>query len=83
MLCKALALGYTYEGIAGYLYPDTAWGALPLYRLNSASDKEHFYTMSDEGNTASVVNGYHFEGIAGHPPPFLGSWSLVFLGWKQ
>lgn len=33
-------------------------------------DKEHYYTMPDEGNTASVVNRYHFEGIAGYLSPF-------------
>ena len=34
-------LGYTYKGIAGWLYPDTACGALLLYRVSSDSAADH------------------------------------------
>ena len=59
-------LGYTYEGVAGHLYPDTACGALPLYRLNNSNATDHFYTMSaDDRDTGS-----YYEGIAGYIFPF-------------
>ena len=60
-------LGYTEEGITGYVYPDTACGGLPLYRLYSTAATDHLYTMSAaERDHASDHSGYTQEGIAGY-----------------
>jgi len=63
-------LGYSYEGIAGYVYPPSAasypCGALPLYRLYSASAVDHFYTMSAAERDSASAGGYTIEGIAAY-----------------
>ena len=60
--------GYTYEGIAGYLYASEAEGTAPLYRLwKGGSSADHFYTMSaSEKDNAANNLGYTYEGIAGY-----------------
>lgn len=63
-------LGYTDEGVAGYVYGDTECGALPLYRLYSPGWNDHFYTMSySERENAAVNIGFTREGITGYIYP--------------
>jgi hypothetical protein len=58
--------GYSYEGVAGYVYgDDSCAGTVPLYRAYSASVGDHFYTTSAvEFNSAIGVSGYTSEGVA-------------------
>ncbi|MFA5902497.1 MAG: RHS repeat-associated core domain-containing protein [Desulfobacula sp.] len=37
--------GYVTEGIAGYVYENSVPGAVAMYRLYSAGDKDHFYCI--------------------------------------
>jgi hypothetical protein len=59
--------GYTSEGVAGYCFPQTSAGRVPLYRYWSGSD--HFYTTNPReigtttpGRTGN--HGYVSEGVA-------------------
>jgi hypothetical protein len=58
----AIAIGYTDEGIACYVYGAQVAGTIPLYRL---SKSDHFYTTSvSERDGAMSKYGYTDEGIA-------------------
>lgn len=49
-------LGYDYEGIAYYLFPNEVSGTVPFYRWN-AGKSGHFYTTNAaEGSNAGYVN---------------------------
>jgi hypothetical protein len=59
--------GYTSEGIAGYCFPRTSAGRVPLYRYWSGSD--HFYTTNPR-EIGTIIggqvgnHGYRSEGVA-------------------
>jgi len=68
---RAKALGYNFEGIAGYVATSQTSGTSPLYRLTkSASGKtEHFYTASAaEMQNAVSKLGFVSEGVIGYVP---------------
>jgi len=66
-------LGYTYEGVAAYIYPPnykTAEGTVPLYRLYNINKVDHFYTTSiAERDNAVSSYGYINEDIVGYVMP--------------
>jgi len=64
------SLGYTYEGITGYILPIKEITTVPLYRLYQACQYDHFYTV-DKAEADNAVNkyGYTAEGIAGYVYP--------------
>ncbi|KAF8989161.1 hypothetical protein BDQ17DRAFT_1393326 [Cyathus striatus] len=45
-------LGYTNEGIAGWVFPYEQRGTVPLYRLYSSNASDHFYTTASCGGLA-------------------------------
>jgi hypothetical protein len=62
-------LGYSYEGITGYVYPPSgsSCGGAPLYRLYNPTIVDHFYTMSaPERDNAATKLGYTEEGTAAY-----------------
>jgi Repeat of unknown function (DUF5648) len=63
-------LGYAFEGIVGYIYPDTTCGALPLYRSYNGRGIDHLYTMSLSESDNAVISGWAKEGITGYMFPF-------------
>jgi serine/threonine protein kinase len=59
--------GYTYEGIASYVFSSQVANSAPLYRLVSTRTGDHFYTLSaTERDNAVAADGYTYEGIAGY-----------------
>ncbi|KAG5649979.1 hypothetical protein H0H81_001228 [Sphagnurus paluster] len=69
--------GYTPEGITGYIFPDgSCRGTVPLFRLFSQKDFDHFYTTSVEERNSASQNGYTQEGIAGWVFPAKSSWTI-------
>ena len=57
---------YTYEGIAGYIYPAQQTNTLPLYRLWNSENNDHFYTTSETEKNRALEGQYIYEGIAGY-----------------
>ncbi len=63
----AVNVGYSQEGILGYLYLTKVPGTVPLYRMYSPYVLDHLYTTSyDEYTTGAVNVGYRQEGILGY-----------------
>jgi hypothetical protein len=63
----AVKVGYSQEGILGYLYPTSMPGTIPVYRMYSPYTKDHFYTINyNEYTTGAVKVGYSQEGILGY-----------------
>lgn len=72
--------GYTYEGIAGYLYPKSliesqpqlAGAVLPLYRLakfnGSNNDLQHKFTTAESEKNLLIGQGWTFDHIEGYVP---------------
>ena len=57
--------GYTYEGIACYVYSFAHDDTTPLYRLYRPSTQHHFYTANKAEADNAVKNyGYNLEGVA-------------------
>jgi len=56
--------GYVYEQIAGYVQTASDGISIPLYRFYSASQTDHFYTV-----TYGTYAGYTYEGIEGFVRP--------------
>ncbi len=54
--------GFTSEGIACFVLPAPAAGAVPLHRLAHGAD--HFYTTSDAERDNAIKNGFTSEGEA-------------------
>ncbi len=50
------SLGYTYNGVAGYVYYSGGPGRCPLYRMYDAAVGMHFYTVSYYEYTHSPIN---------------------------
>ncbi|KAH9925880.1 uncharacterized protein BXZ73DRAFT_103052 [Epithele typhae] len=66
------SLGYQKEGIAARVYPATGThgvGAVPFYRLYSASGTDHFYTTSASERDNAVQIGYTYEGVSSYIYP--------------
>lgn len=67
---RAREAGYSYEGIACYVW--SADGQRPsftvkLYRLYNSKNDDHFYTTSvDERDKAVASYGYTYEGVAAY-----------------
>ncbi|KAG0041552.1 hypothetical protein BGZ83_001660 [Gryganskiella cystojenkinii] len=61
-------LGYTQEGIAGYVYPSEAapcQSTVPIYRMYNGAIVDHFYTADpEEAQNAIKHLGYNDEGKA-------------------
>lgn len=63
-------LGYSDEGVVGYVYPVNRYGAIPLYRAYSPGARDHFYTASKEECDNAVQRlGYVNEGISAYVIP--------------
>ncbi|RDB19011.1 hypothetical protein Hypma_014368 [Hypsizygus marmoreus] len=59
-------LGYTAEGITGYVFSKKQPATVPLYRLWQGSVSDHFYTTSaPERDNAISRLGYVSEGVVG------------------
>lgn len=60
-------LGYTDEGVAGYIFSQQEPSSVPLYRLYNGGVFDHFYTTSEsERDNAARSLGYEKEGISGY-----------------
>ena len=67
-----LANGYEAQGIAAYILPtDTqAPNAVPLFRLYSSAESDHYYTANaTERNALLSAGDYVSQGIAGYVYP--------------
>ncbi|MFQ6312372.1 hypothetical protein [Lysobacter capsici] len=73
--------GYTYQGIAGYIYPKSLvdnlapqllGGMVPLYRLakfNGANnDLQHKFTISESEKNTLIGQGWSFDHVEGYVP---------------
>ena len=58
-------LGYTSEGITGYVAKTQLPGTTVLYRWVNHQSGYHFYTTDPGGETASSI-GYSLEGVTGY-----------------
>lgn len=61
-------LGYTDEGITGYVFTkDNRGDTVPFYRAYSGGAKDHFYTVNaPEMENAVRKGGYTYEGVAAY-----------------
>jgi hypothetical protein len=60
-------LGYSAEGITGYIFPTQETQTVPLYRSYQPSVFDHFYTVDKAESDNSVTKlGYSYEGITGY-----------------
>jgi hypothetical protein len=64
-------LGWSKEGIDGYILPSQATGSVPLYRLyiNAYGGLHLWTTDAFEKNVLSTTQGWTDEGIAGYVLP--------------
>jgi hypothetical protein len=70
MDCATSSLGYSAEGITGYIFPTQVTQTVPLYRSYSAGSTDHFYTVDKAESDRAVTNfGYSYEGIIGYVFP--------------
>jgi hypothetical protein len=64
--------GYTYEGVAAYVYSTDVSGNIPLYRMYSSLATDHFYTTAAWETSYASANpqfAYKMEGIAAYVLP--------------
>jgi hypothetical protein len=59
-------LGYTKEGVEGYLFEEASPVLDPIYRLYRSDGNDHFYTTSKSERDNAASNGYRTEGIVGY-----------------
>lgn len=52
----ALASGYFFEGIPGYVFPSQEPDTVPIYRFFSAKTGDHFYTRDPNGEIAPQIS---------------------------
>jgi hypothetical protein len=68
------SLGYSAEGITGYIFPTQEVQTVPLYRSYQGPHTDHFYTANKAESDNAVANlGYTYEGITGYVFPPSGS----------
>ncbi len=72
---SAQSVGYAYEGIACYVYPQNAAGTCPFFRYYYSGGSvvgydDHFYTESGREGALAVQDGYRYEGIAAFLSPY-------------
>ena len=58
-------LGYTFEGVTGYIATSQLPGTIALYRWSNSRNGDHFYTTNPSGEFAPY-RGYAYEGIIGY-----------------
>ena len=65
------SLGWTKEGIVGYILPTAVTGTLPLYRLylNAFGGLHLWTTDANERNVLTTTAGWVDEGVAGYVSP--------------
>ncbi|KAJ3546032.1 hypothetical protein NMY22_g2211 [Coprinellus aureogranulatus] len=82
-------LGYSDEGISGYILPSQEPHTVPLYRLYNGRVSDHFYTTNAaERDNARDRLGYADEGVAGYVYPDAGCGALPLYrlynaGWND
>ncbi|MFW5847143.1 MAG: hypothetical protein ACOCUU_03230, partial [Nanoarchaeota archaeon] len=54
---------YSYDWIAGYVYPNQVQGTTPLYRFYNSEIENHFYTTSESEKNNLENTDYSYEGI--------------------
>jgi hypothetical protein len=64
-------MGWTKEGIDGYILPTAVTGSVPLYRLylNAYGGLHLWTTDANEKNVLSTTAGWKDEGVAGYVVP--------------
>ncbi|KAG2135957.1 hypothetical protein DEU56DRAFT_947119 [Suillus clintonianus] len=60
---------YTLEEIAAYVYDINICGSIPLYRLYSSKETDHFYTTSVPEVLETISKGYTLDGIKAYVLP--------------
>jgi hypothetical protein len=63
--------GYTYNGVAFYIFTSSASGRCPLYRLYDNYNVIHYYTVSPH-EWYAAPSGVNQEGIIGYVSPLSG-----------
>lgn len=63
---SAQHLGFSAEGITGFLYDSGQIGTVPFYRLFNGRISDHLYTTSDTERRQAAAAGYADEGIIGY-----------------
>jgi len=63
-------LGYSAEGITGYIFPTQVTQTVPLHRSFLPGYTNHFYTVDKAESDRAVAHlGYSYEGIVGYVFP--------------
>jgi hypothetical protein len=65
----AASHGYTYEGIACYVFGNAQPGTVPLFRLWSGDNADHMYTTDAAEVTRLTNDSYSAEGTEGNVSP--------------
>ena len=67
---NAINDGYTYEGVAAYVFLENVSGTVPLYRMYNPTTNDHFCTTNAvEKENVIIAVGYGDEGIAAYVNP--------------
>ncbi|KAH7696070.1 hypothetical protein AAVH_36862 [Aphelenchoides avenae] len=66
-MASAKAVGYTDEGLVGFILPAKAPNSVELYRLYNVEQHDHFYTTSQPERANAIGQiGYKDEGFTGY-----------------